>query len=277
MIDWFCLTSTCSFLVHETSDYPRKIVVTTVENGTLKWEQKNGVFYAGSSKSKRLAVLYLVLKAEVDPSNYNPENEAQFHWTFAAITKVGRKPACSQCRKLKRVSMFQSKAMSFDVLRTPSTIQCNEHYTFKVAAVNKYGLRSYGPITQIISSEGTKNENRLIPTNFLELSVSDCLTWCHPRDCSVPDYCGNHNRTSPLKLGPLDRKDLYTWNANCFSPEASRVIEWNPLDVNFTGDYCYSLYLVASYCTEMADRVYFFRKVRFWILCLAFVLSVFFA
>ncbi|XP_065826095.1 uncharacterized protein [Oscarella lobularis] len=212
--------------VHETSDYPRKIVVTTVENGTLKWEQKNGVFYAGSSKSKRLAVLYLVLKAEVDPSNYNPENEAQFHWTFAAITK--------------------SKAMSFDVLRTPSTIQCNEHYTFKVAAVNKYGLRSYGPITQIISSE--------------ELSVSDCLTWCHPRDCSVPDYCGNHNRTSPLKLGPLDRKDLYTWNANCFSPEASRVIEWNPLDVNFTGDYCYSLYLVASYCTEMADRVYFFRK-----------------
>ena len=76
------------FLVHDTSDFPRKIVVTTAANGTLKWEQKNGVFYAGGSTSKKLAVLYLVLKAEVDLSNYNSQNEAQFDWTISAVTEV---------------------------------------------------------------------------------------------------------------------------------------------------------------------------------------------
>ncbi|XP_065826077.1 uncharacterized protein [Oscarella lobularis] len=228
-------TSACEFIsnmktnttIPKSSDLPRKMYVTTAANGTLKWEQKNGVFYVGSSASKTLAVLYLVLKAEVDPSVYNPANEAQFDWTYAAA--------------------IESKAISFNELRTSSTIRCDEHYVFKVAAVNIYGLRSYGPITQMISSE--------------EFGALNCQTWCHPSDCSVPDYCGNHKRTSHLKKpGPPDRNDLYTWNTNCFSPEASRVIEWNPLDVNFTGDYCYSLYLVASYCTEMADRVYFVRN-----------------
>lgn len=77
-----------TFLVPKSSDLPRKIDVTAAANGTLKWEQKNGVFYAGSSKSKSLAVLYLVLKAEVDPSNYNPQNEAQFDWTISTVTEV---------------------------------------------------------------------------------------------------------------------------------------------------------------------------------------------
>ena len=155
-----------TFLVPKSSDLPRKMYVTTAANGTLKWEQKNGVFYVGSSASKTLAVLYLVLKAEVDPSVYNPANEAQFDWTYAAAIEV--KPLAFKgifyffCRTLKRVFVFQSKAISFNELRTSSTIRCDEHYVFKVAAVNIYGLRSYGPITQMISSEGTKNEKRLI-------------------------------------------------------------------------------------------------------------------
>eukprot|EP00118_Oscarella_pearsei_P021501 m.241680 g.241680 ORF g.241680 m.241680 type:complete len:242 (+) comp40208_c0_seq22:149-874(+) len=140
----FCLES-CDFiarmdnLTFEKSDLPQRIVSVDFnasgESSRLTWSQKNDLFYTKSSKSKEKAVLFLVLKAEVSPSSYKPDEADDLLWKFVRITEV--------------------KEIKISNVRSGTTINCNTHHVFKVAGVNEYGIKSYSSSSRVISSEGT--------------------------------------------------------------------------------------------------------------------------